>query len=165
MPGASTIDTTQVLGRRGLHFATIDQAIEEADRLAMAERMGRARCLGNWTLGQSLGHLAAWVQMSFDGVPMKIPRVVRLFIRPIRGRFLYKPMSAGRKLPRVRSGTFGTEPLTLDEGLARFRQTFTRLKSETPTKPNVLFGPLTHEEWINLHLRHAELHLSFVSTK
>jgi hypothetical protein len=157
--------TGQVLGRRGLHFATIDEALTEADRLAVAERLGETRCLGNWTLGQNLGHLATWVQMSFDGVPMKVPLFVRLMMRPMRNRVLYKPMGPGRNIPRVSNGTFGTEPLSLDAGLSRFRQTFTRLKNETPSKPNVLLGPLTHEEWINLHLRHAELHLSFVVAK
>jgi hypothetical protein len=165
MPQASPIRTDQVLGRRGLHFSTIDEALAEGERVAMADRAGRVRCLGNWTLGQNLGHLATWVQMSFDGVPMKVPWFVRLFMRPMRSRFLYKPMAPGRNVPGVSNGTFGTEPLTLDEGLARFRQTYTRLKTETPSKPNVLFGPLTHDQWINLHLRHAELHLSFVVTQ
>ena len=38
---------------------------------------------------------------------------------------------------------------------------FGRLESQVPTRPNPLFVSLTHEEYIKLNLRHAELHLSF----
>ena len=37
-----------------------------------------------------------------------------------------------------------------------------RLQAEAPTAPNVIFGQLTHEEWIAINLRHAELHLGFL---
>jgi len=40
-----------------------------------------------------------------------------------------------------------------------------RLRAGPPARPNVIFGPLTHDEWIQLHLRHAELHLSFFAVK
>ena len=148
--------------RRTLHFTTIPQAIAEADRLAAADRAGKLTQLGNWTFGQNLGHLASWGDYSFDGPPMKIPAILRMFIRPFRRRFLYKPMSPGSRLPKVQAGTYGTELLSTDEGLSRFRTNFNRIAAECPTKPNILLGPLTHDEWINLHLRHAELHLSFL---
>jgi hypothetical protein len=50
----------------------------------------------------------------------------------------------------------------LEESLPRYRSALERLKKETPTAPNVIFGALTHEEWIALNLRHAELHLGFL---
>ena len=43
------------------------------EQLAAAEREGRLRSVGNWTLGQTLGHLAAWADYSYDGVPLKVP--------------------------------------------------------------------------------------------
>jgi len=36
-----------------------------------------------------------------------------------------------------------------------------RLQATTKRYPSPAFGPLTLEEWDQLHLRHAELHLSF----
>jgi hypothetical protein len=39
------------------------------------------------------------------------------------------------------------------------------LAKAPPTIPHALFGPLTHDEWIAQHLRHAELHLSFLRTE
>ena len=33
---------------------------------------------------------------------------------------------------------------------------------ERMSKPSPVFGPMTHEEWEQLHCRHAELHFSFI---
>jgi hypothetical protein len=51
--------------------------------------------------------------------------------------------------------------LSRDDGISRYRAALERLAREAPTQPNVVFGPLTHDQWIKLNLRHAELHLSF----
>jgi hypothetical protein len=37
-----------------------------------------------------------------------------------------------------------------------------QLKTQAPTAPSPILGTLTHEEWIAMHLRHAELHLGFL---
>jgi hypothetical protein len=156
------VQTKAVAGRRRLHFGTVGAAVAEVDRLADAERAGRLRHVGNWRFGQILGHLAGWVDYSYDGVPMKVPAVLRWVARPFKNRMLYKPMGAGSWLPRVPNGTFCTEAMDTEQGLARFRSTFGRLGAECPARPHALLGPLTHQEWINQHLRHAELHLSFL---
>ena len=157
------IKTAKVDGRRTLHFGSIDDALADVAALEGSARAGTARCLGNWTIGQILGHLAAWVEYSFDGVPMKKPPfILRLALRPIKRRFLYKPMSPGSNVPGVSGGTLGFEPLDLEAGLTRFHSAFSRLGRESPALPHLIFGPLTHDEWINQHLRHAELHLSFI---
>jgi hypothetical protein len=149
--------------RRKLHFNCIEDALADVDALEGPALAGTAQCLGNWTFGQILGHLASWVEYSFDGVPMKRPPLVlRLILRPLKRRFLYKPMSAGSKIPGVPGGTLGREALSLDDGLSRFRNAFSRLSRESPAREHIIFGPLTHDEWINQHLRHAELHLSFI---
>jgi Protein of unknown function (DUF1569) len=164
MPSPAPINTKQLTGRRTLHFNTIDEALAEVDALAAANARGELRCLGNWSAGQNLGHLAAWVDYSFNGAPMKVPFFVRLMMKPMKGQMLYKPMKPGGRIPKAPGGTFGTDPLSFDDGVAAFRRTFTRLKSECPQLPNLLFGPMTHDEWTNLHLRHAELHLTFMNT-
>ena len=51
--------------------------------------------------------------------------------------------------------------MAADEGLRRYRAAMERLRATAPTIPNPVFGRLTHEQWIQLNLRHAELHLSF----
>ena len=46
--------------------------------------------------------------------------------------------------------------------LIELRKQFSRLEKEAPTAPHAFLGKLTHEEWIGVHLRHCELHLSFL---
>ena len=31
------------------------------------------RCAGNWTAGQTFGHLAVWIECSYDGYPFRAP--------------------------------------------------------------------------------------------
>jgi hypothetical protein len=156
----NAVDTAKV-DRRTLRFESIDEALAESDRLAAAERAGRLKPLGNWTLGQALGHLAAWADYAYTGAPLKVPFFVRWFVRLQKRKFLYGPMQAGVRIPRVEGGTLAIERLSLDDGLERFRRAMQRLKTEAPTKPSSVFGRLSHDESIALNLRHAELHLSF----
>jgi hypothetical protein len=128
----------------------------------VAQQQGKLQCFGNWSPGQNLGHLAAWIDYSFDGVPIKVPLIARIVMRPMKNLVLHKPMRPGARIPKVPGGTAGIDPLSFDEGLSRFRKNFARLKAEAPQRPHVLFGNLTHGEWICQHLRHAELHLSFM---
>ena len=148
-------------GCRALRFEAIDDLLTEVDRLAAADRSGTLVRRGNWTLGQALGHLATWAQFSFDGVPIEPPRFVKLILRMRKNKYLTQGLPRGVKIPKVEGGTLGTEALTLDEGLSRYRAVMERLRREMPPKPHAIFGPLTHEQWIALQLRHAELHLSF----
>ena len=159
------VDTKHVAGRRTLRFNGIDDVLADVEALAAAERAGRLRRVGNWTLGQTLGHLATWVGFAYDGVPVKPPLPIRWIMKPFKRRFLYHRMPAGVKIPKVPGGTFGTDPLTLDEGLDRYRRALARLKADPPKDRHAIFGPLTHDEWINGQLRHAELHLSFLKAE
>ncbi len=158
---STPVDTGTVAARRTLRFESLDQVLADVDQLVAAERAGRLRCLGNWTLGQALGHLAAWSEFGYTGVPLKVPFFIRWILRLRKRKFLYGPMRAGVRIPRVENGTLATEPLSLDEGLTRFRRITERLKTEAPTAPSPIFGNLTHDESIALNLRHAELHLGF----
>jgi len=158
---STTVDTAKVAGRRLLRFDSIDQMIAEVERLVEAERAGRLRHLGNWTLGQALGHLAAWMEYGYAGVPLKVPFFIRWILRLRKRKFLYGLMRPGVRIPGVAGGTLATEPVPLDEGLDRFRRQAERLKVEMPSAPSPVFGKLTHEESIALALRHAELHLGF----
>jgi len=160
-PSSIPVDTGKVAARRLLRFETIDQAMAEVERLAEAERAGRLKRLGNWTLGQALGHLAAWTEFAYTGVPLKVPFFIRWILRLQKRKFLYGPMRAGVRIPRVEGGTLATDAVPLEEGLGRYRRALERLKAEGPTAPSPIFGRLTHEVSIALSLRHAELHLGF----
>lgn len=150
--------------RRKLRFETVDQAVAEAEHLVQAERGGRLTRVGNWTVGQILGHLATWANFAFDGYPPEVhaPLPIRLIVRMFRGQILRKGMMAGVRVGKVPGGTVGLDLLEPEEGLRRFRTAMGRLKSTVPAAPNPLFGRMTHEQWIALNLRHAELHMSFL---
>jgi hypothetical protein len=155
------VDTGKVTSRRILRFESIDEMVAEVDRLVQAEKAGRLKRVGNWTLGQALGHLAVWAEYSYTGSPLKPPFLIKLFLRLRKQKFLHGPMRAGIKIPGVEGGTLATEPMPLEEAVGRLNRVMQRLKIDAPTVPNVIFGPLTHDEWIAINLRHAELHLGF----
>ena len=157
-------DTGKVSGRRILRFDSLDEVMAEVDRLVDADRAGRLTRLGNWTLGQTLGHLAGWVEYSYTGAPLKVPFFLRWILRGFKRRFLYEPMRAGAWIPGVEGGTLAFDPMSTEEGLERMRRAMGRLKAEAPAAPHAVFGPMTHDEWIAMHLRHSELHLGFLSS-
>jgi hypothetical protein len=154
---------TSALQRRKLRFETVDDALAEAERLAAAEREGCLGRAGNWSLGRTLGHLATWANFAFDGYPPEVcaPLPVRVILKLVRNRIIEQGMTPGVKVGRVPGGTVGTDELTPDEGLRRFRTAMERLRASAPTGVNPVFGRLTHEQWIKLNLRHAELHLGY----
>jgi hypothetical protein len=104
------------------------------------------------------------MKMSLDGTnvgraPLPVRIILRLFFKKL---ILTKGMRPGFKLKgkfaqyMIPDATCSTE-----QGLADLRAGIERLKREPQRHPHPAFGPLTREEWDRLHLRHAELHLSF----
>jgi hypothetical protein len=157
------INTKKVKDRRKLRFETFAEVVRDAEMLADAERNGTLRATGNWTLGQAIGHIATWARFPLDGYPLlpRPPFFVRMMIPFMASSFLSKGLPAGVHLPKVEGGTYGTEPLDADHAIRELRRALGRLGQQAPTIPNPILGELTHEEWIMLNLRHAELHLSF----
>lgn len=158
------VDTKRVPIRE-LRFQTIDDALAEIKRLAEAERAGRVERMGNWTTGQVFGHLAYWIDGSFDGGIKPPPWFIRMIGPMLKRGMLRGPMKQGFRLPGAPEGTHGTEVLSLDEGLSRVTRAFERLKAGAPQRRNPVFGWMTHAEWIALNLRHAELHLGFLTIR
>jgi hypothetical protein len=155
---AATVNTSKVSGRRELHFTKFDDIEADATRLSTRP----VRQLGNWSVGQATAHLARTMKMSLDGDPARAPFPVRLFCRLIKKRILSKGMRAGFKLPKPAADKYIAGPeISAEQGLTELRTSIARLKTEPHRKPHPAFGALTREEWDQLHLRHAELHLSF----
>lgn len=137
--------------------------LAEADRLAVAERAGTLRTLGNWTLGQALHHVAVWMNFAFEGFPpgARPPGIIRFLLRFMRKKLLNDALPAGVRIPKVEGGTYGTEPVPTDQALIELRAAVKRLRSEPAKHESPAFGPMTTEEREKLNLRHAELHLGF----
>ncbi|HBS29364.1 MAG TPA: hypothetical protein DEB06_07930 [Phycisphaerales bacterium] len=163
-PPPMPIDTKKA-PRRSLRFASINDLRQELDRVERAHRAGAMRSSGNWSVGKNLGHLAYWIDFSFDGPPpgfKKPPLFMRWFFRMGRKMVLNGRMPAGVRLGGVPAGTYGTDEMSTEDGLARLRVALDRLEQNTPTQPSPAFGALTRDEWTALHLRHSELHLGFL---
>jgi hypothetical protein len=148
--------------RRTLRFESPAEVLADVDRIAAAERAGTLGRTGNWTAGQAIGHLAAWINFGFDGYPVTAPPELAERARARKPSALRDGLMVGFRIPGVEGGTAGTEVLELDEAVDRYRRAFARLQAGTPGFPHPFFGPLTNEEWMMLHLRHAELHLGFL---
>ncbi len=152
--------------RRPLRFATIDELLGEIDRIVAAEHEGRLRTTGNWTPGQILGHVAAWGEYGYDGYPLQRPPwFIRVLLRWQVKKYLRQGMPSGVRIPRAPEGTYGTVALPTEEGAGRLRRALQRLQAGEPAKyDSPAFGPMSHEDRIQLNLRHAELHLGFVQS-
>lgn len=160
----TTIDTTKA-DRRELHFESLDDLLAEVDRIVAAERAGTLCTAGNWTAGQVLGHVAAWIEYGYAGYPEEMcpPWFIRVIVRLMLRFFMKKPMRPGYRIPKVAEGTFGTKVMSVEEGAMRLRSAVAKLqRCDPPQFHSPALGPLTNEQRIALNLRHAELHLSFL---
>jgi hypothetical protein len=151
--------------RRALSLATIEDAIAELGRIEAAEHRGSLRATGNWTPGQIMAHLAAWIEYGWEGYPMKSPPwVIRWAMKLILRRILRVGMTSGVRIPGVAGGTTGADAMETLAGIERLRSALRRLAAAEPVRfESPAFGPITQADRVRLQLRHAELHLSFLS--
>ena len=154
-----SIDTTKVSDRRTLRFESLDAALTDAERLVKQ----LCRTLGNWTLGQNLDHLARTVRIGFEGPHILASWFARILIAPfVKKRFITKSMPAGFQFTKQMEPYRPEDQAVAVAALEELRKQYSRLSRESPSVPHPFLGPLTHEEWLGMHLRHAELHLSFL---
>ena len=154
------VNTAKVAGRRTLRFNSFREVLADAEKLSQVP----VRCLGNWSLGQIFKHLAEGIHMSIDGTKFKTPLLLRI-IGPLlfKRRILNKGMSPGIKLPADAAKQLVPGETSTEEGLKSLRLAIERAENEEKRAPSPFLGKLTREESDKVHLRHAELHLSFVA--
>lgn len=158
---------TKQAARRDLSYASLAELRADVERIKAAEESGVCTSTGNWNAGQCFWHLAVFMKGSLDGFPdQKPPLLLRVL-----GKYVFKgmalsgkPAKPGIKLPSsvswldpVASGVEG-----LADGYPPLDECLSRVEAgERFTHPSPIFGPLTHEQWVTLHLGHAAMHLSF----
>ncbi len=151
------VDTKTVSGRRPLRFNSHREVLDEVRSLS-----GRpVKQLGNWSLGQICQHLAVATNSAIDGAAFRPPLFVRLFAPLMKKRFMKGPMNPGFQLPKNGAAMI-PGPTETAEGIAALERAIERLGREPTRKPHGAFGPMTAEEWDQILLRHAEMHLSFI---
>ena len=155
-----TVNTKSVQGRRTVHYDSLDNLLTEAEQLSG----GDVQMLGNWTVGQVFGHLANAMNASIDGFPGKMPWPLRIIARLLMRKMLLQgPLRPGFRLPAHAEGKMVPPPETsVEDGLAALRSAIDRQKSVTDRVPHLALGEISVDDWNRAHLRHAELHMSFV---
>ena len=153
-----TVQTTRVTDRRSLHFESMAQILADVEALGAAASI---RATGNWTPAQVVDHLADFMHASLDGMEPG-PVWMRIF-RLLKSSALKTTMRPGFKIPR-RFGDLAPDPeVTWAEATGKLQTAIARIDGgERMAAVSPFLGPMTHEEWEQLHCRHAEMHLSFL---
>lgn len=159
--------STAAAHRRTLRFHSVRDMLVDARSLMNAPRLERA---GNWTLGQALNHIAAWIEYPYEGYPAElvIPDAMRANAAAVKEQMMRTAMQPGERLPGLAAGTLATEVVPTEVGMARLERAARYLDgdpSEPAPFPDPAFGVTTRYEWTQITLRHAELHLSFLTAR
>lgn len=150
-----TVNTKKVQGRRTVHYDSFDDLL--ADARELTEQY--VHTIGNWSLGQILAHLAQSQNYSIDGFDFRLPGPIRLIVRLFMKRnFLRRRIPAGLKSP----ARMAPQETTAAAGLAALEAAVQRQRQEPRNADHPALGRLSPEEWDQFHLRHAEMHMSFV---
>lgn len=151
--------------RRTLRFESFDAIIADSRQLELGYEQ-----VGNWTLGQACDHLAKFMRYSMEGFPGRaLPWPFSAVMRRIAlsPRRIVRPMPPGLRTPKfLMPATVGParDLRQADhEAAARLVEMCRRVKHHGGEfYPSPLFGKLPPAMWRLVHLRHCELHLSFL---
>ena len=158
MVSGVSINSKSIRDRRSLRFSCLNDVIADAERLVASPN---PRTLGNWPLDQLLTHLAIGINGSLDGISGKAPLFIRLVGPLIKRRVFQHGLSPGFRLPKKLEAVAFPAGASPQQALEQLRAAVQRTDIETMTVIHPVFDRLTHDEWLQFHLRHAELHLSF----
>lgn len=160
-----TTVNTKTAPRRSLEIRTLESLRAEVDRLAEVGESG-LRVTGNWSPGQILWHVSKLIECSIDGFPNQPPAILRFIMKTMfRKRALEtdQPMPTGLKLPKQASFLVPPDPVAFEEGVASIRACLDRIDAGVRmTQDSPILGPMTHDNWIRVHGKHASMHLSFI---
>jgi hypothetical protein len=167
MPDAK-VNTRRVANRRRVRLQTLDDLVAEVERLTAAAAVGKARSLGNWSPAQVLWHIGRFMELSIDGFPFRyrcgpawLIRAFRLLAWPWLIALAFRP---GFKNPPEAAVLEPDPSVSLPVAAAYLQQQIARIRSgEQMTQACSVEGAYSHEEWVYIHLRHAELHLGFLA--
>jgi hypothetical protein len=150
---------------RKLRFDSIDDCLAEIRRVMAADDKGALCTCGKWTPGQNMAHVAAWIEYGFSGYPIGPPPFfVRWILRWRMRSILDKSMPRGVRIPGVKGGTAGTDDMPTPNAGQRLITAFKRLQAQEEARfDSPAFGPMSYDDRIRLNLRHAELHLGYLS--
>jgi hypothetical protein len=161
------VKNVPVRARREIHLRSPTDLLAEVDRIQASASVGSVRASGNWTAAQAFQHLAKFIEYSFDGFPFRYPWpycVAVWLMRKVSWRWLLQlTFRPGFTNPPVAGAVEPDAAVTLEHaGQSLRRQVRRILDGERMVQRSPTGEPISHEQWIECHLRHAELHLSFL---
>jgi hypothetical protein len=149
------VNTKKVTDRRKVRYESLEELLADAQQLAA----NGARTVGNWSQGEIYDHLAKALDSSIDGANFSFPAPVRwVALLLFKRRFLKKGLPAGYKAP----GQYVPKTIPTEDALKSLEQAIARQQQEAKRARHPIFGNIDREEWTDFHLRHAELHMSFL---
>ena len=144
--------------RRTVRYSTLSDIVQDAEAV-----IGNHHTVGHWTFGQICQHLAKTMNACFDGFGFQAPWIARWLIAPfVKNSLLIKPLKPGFKLPASGKAMLPDDHVSAEEGLRQMSAAIERFAHEIPTAPHPFLGAMASEEVVQLQLRHAELHMSFI---
>ncbi|MCX7420982.1 MAG: DUF1569 domain-containing protein [Planctomycetia bacterium] len=144
--------------RRSVRYSTLSDIIQDAEQLLSSHHT-----VGHWTFGQICQHLAKTMNCAFDGFGFQAPWFARWIIAAfVKNSLLIKPMRSGFQLPERGKAILPDDNISNEEGLRQMSLAIERFSHEVPTAPHPFLGKMASEEIVQLQLRHAEMHMSFI---
>jgi hypothetical protein len=140
--------------RRHLAFDRIEAIMPEVDRLLAGHVT-----VGQWTLGAICDHLAKSINLTLDMPPADAPPTRKQSV--YRRLFFRSPgFPEGQAIPlSTQVPEPDADPITASKAL---RNALARLIARSgPFPAHPVLGPMTRDEWLHFHARHAAHHLSF----
>jgi len=153
--------------KRSLKFENTEAMLGEAKSLLETGYQSH----GNWTLGQTCGHIANWMQYPLDGFP-RPPIPLRLILWAVKHTFgpgmkrkiLAEGFSGGS--PTAPQAVPAADQISDQQGFEKLQQAVDRLTAyDGPILPSPLFGPMDKSTLLKITLLHAEHHLGYLEPK
>jgi hypothetical protein len=156
-----TVDVKKVANRRAVHYGSLQEFVSDAERMAACP----VRTLGNKTYEQILRHLSLVMNSSIDGTdtPLHLPWYIRVGGKLLKKRLLATGLRPGVQLRADQDAKAWPPGRNVSAELEELKKAVQRLGRETKRGSHPAFGKMNVDEWNQFHLRHAELHMSFVT--
>ena len=153
-----TVDTRKVVGRREVHYESLEDLIADARRCAEGDWI----TIGNWSMGQIYHHLSVTLHATIDGYGFRVFWPKRLLARIFfKNRFLTQGFQPGVTIPGKMKRLEPTD-MPVEDALTQLATAIERYQANPKRAAHPLFGQFTSEESDQFQLRHAELHMSFI---
>lgn len=143
-----------------LHFDSLEAIVDHVEGM----NPSTVSSSGNWSPGELVHHVARTIHVSRTGFgDVRLPLILRLVGPWMKKRVTTKTFKPGFKNPPYLRQLFDPEPgIDFTAAIAILREEVSQSAGGHLTQRSPLLGEMSHEDWVNLHCRHAEMHFSFL---